>query len=465
MPSFIKKHREVAIWLLPISIFLLITTYLSEGTSGGADSYVHYRIARWSFAHPQLLFDHWGKPLYTILMAPIAQLGFVAVKVANMLLAILAAFIAYDTAKRLKIKAHVLVIPIVLLSSLYPHIANSSLTEILFSLLAVLGVNRLAAKQPIAAAIVISFIPFARTEGFIFIILFAAFFVVRKEWRFLPFLLTGALVLSLAGWGIHEDLFWVWNKNPYTGAKDIYGTGELLHFFNAGHRIFGNLGQVIIYAGSIVALGISLVNIKKNQITLLIIAMAWGYFAAHSFVWWKGMGGSLGLIRVICGITPLMAILAAYAFEWIPIRFYNIAKWGLAPTLIVVMALQTSAKYPFILPIDEETALVKKSAEWIDEEFEELPFIAYYNPLFTHFLELDFMDGSKSRERISHYEDPGVDMPAGALILWDSHFGPSEGRLPQETLDNAPRIELIKVFYPAENSYLKNHEIRAYQVK
>ncbi|MFM7106304.1 MAG: hypothetical protein ACKOW8_12350, partial [Flavobacteriales bacterium] len=85
-------------------IFYAINFFLSEGFNGGADSITHYQMSRYSWQHHYLLMDQWGKPVFTILFSPIAQLGFDAVVIANILLIFLGAWWTVGIAKELHIR-------------------------------------------------------------------------------------------------------------------------------------------------------------------------------------------------------------------------------------------------------------------------------------------------------------------------------------------------------------------------
>ena len=84
--------------------YLLFAAFQSEGSYGGADSFMHYYFAKYAFEQPHLLLDHWGKPLFTLMSAPFAQLGFIGIRVFNILCGLSAAWLAFSSSRKLGIK-------------------------------------------------------------------------------------------------------------------------------------------------------------------------------------------------------------------------------------------------------------------------------------------------------------------------------------------------------------------------
>ena len=87
--------------LLAFLVSFVILVFNSEGTAGGADDINHYRYARYAFDNPGFFFDTWAKPLFTLLFAPVAQFGFNAVRLFNVLIGLATALLTFLTAKKL----------------------------------------------------------------------------------------------------------------------------------------------------------------------------------------------------------------------------------------------------------------------------------------------------------------------------------------------------------------------------
>ncbi len=85
--------------LLAFLINFVILAFISDGSVGGADDISHYKFSRYAFIHPEFFLDPWAKPLFTMLMAPFAQFGMMGVRILNILLGLVAAWLTYLTAK------------------------------------------------------------------------------------------------------------------------------------------------------------------------------------------------------------------------------------------------------------------------------------------------------------------------------------------------------------------------------
>src|ERR1041385_266407 len=134
----LKKNSKEQVYcfagLIVLFIYFFILAYLSKGSSGGADAYVHYRIARYAFKYPHLFLDLWGKPIFTIFSSPFAQSGFLGIKIFNILCALASGWFCYLICKKLNLKDSPFVIVFVCFAPMYYLVMISVLTEIVFSL-------------------------------------------------------------------------------------------------------------------------------------------------------------------------------------------------------------------------------------------------------------------------------------------------------------------------------------------
>jgi hypothetical protein len=79
-------NKVLAFILFFFSILLLALVYTSTDGYGGADSFQHYMISCYSWKHPHLLLDHWGKPIFTLLSSPFSQVGYKGLLLFNVLI-------------------------------------------------------------------------------------------------------------------------------------------------------------------------------------------------------------------------------------------------------------------------------------------------------------------------------------------------------------------------------------------
>ena len=69
-------------------------------------------------------------------------------------------------------------------------------------------------------------------------------------------------------------------------------------------------------------------NILKAEYLIIFLPFL-SYFCLHSFLWWKGMGGSMGLIRVITAVIPLASLICLKGFNLIDTFYINSLDYGL----------------------------------------------------------------------------------------------------------------------------------------
>lgn len=453
--------RKYAAEILLIGLFfiLLILSYKSEGTYGGSDDYGHYKFARYAFSHPELYLEHWAKPAFTFLASPFAQFGFMGIKIFNLIVGLFAGYITYRVCKIFNYKFSWLAIIMVCFAPAYLSMLLSGMTEILFSFTLILCVFLALRKNFLWSAIILSFLPFVRNEGITIFPVFILYYVIHKKYKVIPLLLSGFILISLAGAHYYKDVFWVITKMPYTGAKDIYGSGPLMHFVNASKDIFG-IPLAIFGLTGIVFLVLEFIRLKypKGWIResrevdelLLVFGSFAAYYIAHSVLWWKGWGGSLGLIRVIAGVVPLFAILGMKGFSRI-IPFSK--KWLAIPLVAVASYLLISTPFKVLqIPVQLGPAeqLISVAGKWVHQTGLDKNRVYYYDPFYWFALDIDPYDQQKVWEVVPNRQTPSKDIPDNSVILWDAHYGPNEGKLKLETLMNDTFLTLKKVFRPLQ---------------
>ncbi|OFX20978.1 MAG: hypothetical protein A2041_05665 [Bacteroidetes bacterium GWA2_31_9b] len=456
--------RVKALFFIFTSLFILFALLVlySEAAEGGADNYAHYRLARYAFRYPHFFLDHWGKPLFTILSSPFAQFGFKGIQFFNVIAGLLTAFFAYLTVRKLEYTNTWLVILFTCFTPVYFILMLSGLTEILFSLILVFSIYLFFDKRFIASSIVISFIILSRTEGIVILPLFLAGFILEKKYRAIPFLLSGFLIFSLLGFFILDDFLWFITQNPYSGAKEIYGTGKLTHFINSTKLINGIPLATLAFIG-IISWIIDFIRYqkKRKQITLeslIILGSYFIYLTAHSIAWWKGVGGSLGLIRVMAAVMPVAAILSLRGFNLIfdLFKFKQILQLVVKIVVIVFVIKLPFQIYKVPVKLDGREELIDQAADWVKDNNLTEKKIYYYDLFFIHQLGVNPFDQNRCFEKIPDISNPGLNMPEGSILQWDAQFGPNEGQLPLDSLLQNPRFEILKSFKPDESFKVLN---------
>jgi hypothetical protein len=442
--------------LLAFLLSFVILVFQSEGTAGGADDINHYRYARYAFANPGFFFDAKAKTVFTLLCAPVAQLGYDALRVFNVLMGLAAALLTYLTARKLNYNHPLLALFLLVFAPMYTLMMLSGMNEIMFSFFLILGIYLYFSNKSIWSAVVISLLPFIRTEGFIIFPLFMLAFLLNRQWKALPFLFAGFMVISFAGSFYHGDFFWIFTKNPYTGnASDIYGSGELLHYVNQFQAIFG-LPLFVLMVGGLLCIPVYFLSRGKEKHPGFIREILVGfspflvYFCAHSYVWWKGMGNSVGEIRVMAAVFPSAVLLGLFAWDQL-ISLLRLRKnTGTAAGIMLAAYLifVPFQVHAIPVPLAPSQKLIKEAASWLEDMDYTDRKIYFWDPFWWFFLDKDPVNNPNIKEGIYDRNDPGKNILPGEIILWDAHYGPNEGRTALEKLLDNPDFCEIKVFRP-----------------
>jgi hypothetical protein len=453
MMKFLNKILALAI-LFIIALVLLIILWLSTGFSGETDSITHYQIARYAIKYPHLFLDHWGKPLFTILASPFAQFGYNGAIVFNLVCGLLAAWLTYLIAKKMGYKNAWVVIIFTIFTPGYIFIMFTSLTEILFSLVLVTAIYFFVSRRFIWSAVIISLIPFARTEGLMYILLFIPALLWVRQYKALPFLLSGILIFSLAGWFILKDPFWIYTKLPYSNAgSELYGSGSFWYYF-------GKMDFIILLVTGLLFI---LINIKSgirnlkdiNYITLyfLVLPAFFGYILAQSFLWWQGMMGVLSSTRFMACILPLGALFALIGYEWVIEKAKGIK---LLSFIITIYILSIVIYKPFTyrtIPMKTgmNFAVMEQLTTWLKASNLGSKKAFYSDPMFPFYMNIDPFDTQKCFKIYSYKDlDPSYWLKPGELLIWDAQFTGYEGQLPFDTVMNNNNLRLLNIFTPIE---------------
>ncbi len=457
MRSLSEKHLYY--FFFPAYIVLhVILIFISESAYGygGADNIAHYQISRYSFKYPELLLDLWGKPVYTLLSAPFAQFGYDVAKIFNVMVAVFTLFLSAKIAKRMfpDVLSPFFIVLFIAFSPVYFLVAASCLTEVLFSFVLVAAVYLFIRNKFIFAAVVLSFLPLVRSEGIVILPVFALALVLSRSYRSLPFLISGMVLYSIIGYFVFGDILWLITKQPYSMGESIYGSGSLFHFIKHSPSIFGIPLLILILIG--IVIWISGVAKKfslhsRDTVLFVLIAGSWiTFFAAHTYVWWQGTGGSLGLTRVMGGIIPLAAITGMKVYGVLIKNFKRkTVIYSLFSVLAVLQVVLLFTRHNLHLKADTTEQLIKKSAEYISSN-EAGEKVYYFNPLLIHYLELDPYDTSQCNWWVADKQQPSNTLDWGDLLVWDAHLGPNEGRVQLENLEKDPYLKKLKAYYPIE---------------
>ena len=399
-----------------------------DGTGDTGDSVSHYLFAKYAPKHPELYFDHWAKPVFVLLASPFAQFGFIGMKIFNSCVVLLTILTTHNIAKALKFRNAIIVSFILICTPLYFTLTFSGLTEPLFALVVSISILLLLKDKYVAASILISFLPFIRSEGLIFIGIFAIYFAFKCKWKMLPFLVVGHLIYSFLGYFIHHDLLWVIREIPYAHLDSIYGNGTLFHFSEKLYYLLG-LPIYFLFVVGLIAIYWDAIKKKSNLDEQVLLALGFlTFFIAHSLFWFLGIFGSMGLLRVFICVMPIIALVALKGYNFITETVLGQSK---LPQLIFKALLIISVIiFPFTtnkaalnfnrdFSISQEQLLVQQMADFSIKNYGTKQTYVCAHPYFSLALDIDPFDKTKM---VDWNESNLLNLQSGSLLIWDSHF-------------------------------------------
>jgi glycosyltransferase involved in cell wall biosynthesis len=476
--AIVPAQKNTPAYLL-IGIFfvaMLLLAFLAKGTADEGDSVMHYLYARHAFQYPEHFFYHWAKPLYVLIAAPFAQAGFMGVKLMNILASTLALWLAWKTALHLQIRNAWFTILAMMLSPMLAIITLSGLTEPLFALVLIAGIYALMLKRHITGTLLLSFIPFIRSEGLIILCVVFLYFIVKKLYRYIPLLAAGHLVYAVAGYPIHKDFLWIFNKMSYATLSSAYGKGEWLHFVKHLPDVIALPLTVMLVLGLLVGLGLFLRKYLTREAMVseaeiwLVYGSFTAFFIGHTAFWALGIFNSFGLIRVMVGVLPLMGIICNRAFNLFVPPGKSIlgtrVKYGIIGLLLlftfVLSKYAFSWKRDFTLKADQEAE--QRLGDFVKQQYPDYKkTVFYYEPCYLSVtLDIDYFDTSRHKRLLNAFEENKF--PDKCFVIWDDWFAVVEGHVELKKIEEDPRFEFIKSFEQADY-WGKIRQVRLYRKK
>ena len=454
----LEKEKEVMQLAAVVFFFaLLIIRFFSSTTSDEGDSVMHYLFAKYAFKHPDHFFHQWAKPVYVLVMAPFAQLGFKAVQIVNIALTAINFYLVYRLAVKLMIPKAWMASLIYASIPLAILISMSGLTEPLFACVLLLSMLSIADKRYYAGLILLSFLPFVRSEGLVVCCVFLIYLLVIEKYELIPLLATGHIVYGLTGYFVHQDVMWVFTKLSYATLSSAYGSGKWGHFFNVMPEISGVIIQYLLWAGMFFGVILLIRYLRRKLATheineiWLVYAVFASVFIGHTIFWALGIFNSMGLIRPFAGVAPFIAIITLRGIQYIssPLQQWAIGKYlQLALLVAIIIFPYTSNFYAYkwerdwILKADQRVQL--RLVDFIKTKYPDYKQYTFYHvlPWVSVQLKQDWFD---PKQHI-HINDAFRlnQLKKGDFFIWDDWFAVVEGNATLEAIEKDIRFEKIK---------------------
>lgn len=405
-------------WIAAGCVLALLVSYIVYARlSSGVyfdDDIQHFLIARYSWRHPELLLDYWGRPAFTVLYAPAAALGFSA---ARFLSALVAAAVCAGAA----LLAHLYGVRrawlAALLTGLQPELARqafSTLTELTFALLLCGSLIAHRRGRLGLMAVLAGLLPLARYEALPLLLIYALVLARRREWIWLP--LLGLPLLFQNGFHALSEhnllrlLFPIGQALGIQGSTAVpeYGTGDWFYYVLRTPVAFGALICGLCAYGMLRARPGMLHAVVLIAVATLTLTYALLPSAAVA-----------GYNRHLAAVAPPVGVLAALGLNDLADRLARprlLARGAIAAALLLAVIQVGVQVRPFQLLPDQRLALA--AGQWLRAQ-PGAGLVLSAHPWVAYGAELDPFDPARAQPIT-----PAAIRQAApsSWIVWDSHY-------------------------------------------
>jgi hypothetical protein len=428
--------------------FSLLQTPVDPG-----DGIQHFFIAQASWYKPILFLDHWGKPLFILLSSTFAQFGLGGMVVFNVLVFVLTVTFAWKILDYFNVnRFFALSFPFfLLLTQDYSNTLLGGLTEPLFSLLLMIAIWFWIKEKCFFFAIFIGLLLFSRSEGMLPIVLGFLLLTYTKHWKAVPFLILPLLFYSFAGLFAFGDFFWYFTQSPYQLSNGIYGVGSYDHYLMSYKNFLGNHG-LFLFILAIPATVIHFIRKEYSNTTCGMTYLSYGTFLGvilvHSYLWGTGKGGSMGLTRIATLALPSFLVCQIFFLSKTPWR------WPLLSNIFALSLFWILCAYlvftPYLKKESKPMELAVKAVYEKNKVLLEGHKVETSHPYFALLLGENYFKPNSKVHLMS--SDLTKTTSPNTFVLWDSHFGPLESKIPLESLWQNPKFQLISAEKALQNA-------------
>lgn len=422
------KNRKIYVTLALYAVLAVAVISLFNGIGDSGDSILHYLYSKYAFKHPELFLHHWAKPVFVLLSAPFAQFGFTGMKVFNALVTGCTIFFTYKICETLNIKNALFTVVLLLFAPLHFVLIFSGLTEPLFAAFLSGSLYLMVRERHFSSAVVLSFLPFVRSEGLVIIAVWVFCFLLKKRWYAVAGLVVGHVLYAVAGWLLYDyELLWIFKKMPYS-YRSQYGSGSFTHYFVQLTYVVGIPIYALLWLGVISIVRNTLQRSSNLYIQVPILLGFGAFFMTHTMAWYLGLMGSMGLVRVLISVMPLIAIIALLGFNFITEEIFTRNKNIKFAIKIILIG------YVLIFPFTPNPA----AFNWKDLNLNKYDIQAiqvrdyitenvgignrkflYVHPYMSEILNIDHFDSQQHQELQPDFMQH---LNEGDVVIWDFWF-------------------------------------------
>lgn len=400
------------------------------------DGGTHYLFARWAWMHPDTYVSVWGRPLFTVLYALPAQLGYPAAKLLTVVVCLLTGWQTFRLAQDYGFARPELAIPLLYLQPSYFLISGDTMTEPLFALIFVTALRLHRRGEITKGMIVASLMILARPEGFFLGLLWGLWVLfdpraARPWWvrvASLAWLGVGMVAWWLAAFLITRDPLFILHNWPSNWSSAAYGTGSLWDYWHHRWDILGPLLQYPLLLG----LAVLLWRRRGMEIISAVLVL----FVVHSVLRRYGMFGSAGYPRYFVCVAPAIALIMLAGWNAIVTALLTVGRWlarpriaraiiFLASAVVLLLSARFTARYVDQMVWSRDAWAVADSYAWFRAHPRPVHALIWSQVYMAILFDKDSRTALPLTSDRAHNLEVIRAAPPGTLVFWDKNTGPA----------------------------------------
>jgi hypothetical protein len=322
----------------------------------------------------------------------------------------------------------------------------------LFGLLLTAGICFAFKQKWILFALVVSFTPFARSEGMLAVVAAVGLLIVVRQWKALPFLFVGFLVYAVAGWLLLDSPWWYFENDPYPKGS-IYGTGPWWWYLSTWKNHLGLITLALLPFGIFGCIVLWKKQLIPHFVAIFLFGTGiyLGIVVIHSYFWAFGLKGSAGLTRIATLGLPVLLTFIVIGCHFVTKQLNTIPHVvaGLGVGLLIVKEI---SELPYPLKANPLEQLLIDAADYAHANYPRKR-IYYFHPLIPWRLNAGIKDTESNLEQRYFNRQPNMvlEMQPGGILIRDPHYGPVEQGLPLDFVDSfKQKLIPVKVYRTKE---------------
>jgi hypothetical protein len=445
-PLRFSTRIQAGLWLC-LGLAIGLTMLLLFDDSCQMDGGQHFLFARWAWMHHELFVGVWARPLFTLIYALPAAIGYQTARAFTVLICLAIGWQTWRLAEEFKLPRAPLSIVLLFLQPSFFLFCADTMTEPIFALTFVVALRLHHQGRIKAGMIVASLMVLARPEGFFLGALWglwvlAEMFVASpssgnfksqisnfpkyslKALLQILLLATGSVVWWIAATLLTKDPLFIKNNWPsgWSVTGTIYGAHGLLAYPSRLPEVVGLFLLPIFIFG--------LVWLLQQRRLFTLTSSFLLIFVLHTIFRAYGLLGSAGYPRYLVAVSPAIALITLVGWNRMAEFFAHVCRSVRLGCVAVLLAVSVWTNFVYADGAEwsrDAVAINEVHSFWKSQSFAppinrfiwSKPYACilfdrdpWENPAFTRNKESDFRT---LRE-----------MPEGTLAIWDELAGPKE---------------------------------------